>query len=262
MSSRLKTQLLNYIFKQLVIESDGLEFFKFVNSDFLTTSLSGMRTLFKNEKANIIFDLSKCFENSSPRMPLERMPYGFLDYNIRFFARDSTVNVKMVEHYSSWLETMFAHFGHKWLCLHRGPVWQYESTCSAESEGPLQNSLDQGHTDIGMDVAEVDIIQKALQHSSINLDADYQVEIDSDTLEHVTTSICNLSISVDEVLHAFSQQTKKNPKTLLLFFLLQNLPVSWKMTHCMCHTCGLPCLKWIRVKWNCGWCLSRDGEIP
>lgn len=42
-----------------------------------------------------------------------------------------------------------------------GAVWQYESRCSAESEGPLENSLDQGQTDIGMDVAEVDIIQKA-----------------------------------------------------------------------------------------------------
>ena len=30
------------------------------------------------------------------------------------------------EHYVLWLATMFSHFGHKWLCLHRGPAWQCE----------------------------------------------------------------------------------------------------------------------------------------
>lgn len=29
--------------------------------------------------------------------------------------------------YTTWIETMFAHFGHKWLCLFRGPAWQYET---------------------------------------------------------------------------------------------------------------------------------------
>lgn len=207
MSSQLKRQLLHYIFKLLVVESDGLDFFKFVNSDFLTTSLSGMKTLFKHEKSNLIFDLSKCFEGDSLRMPLDRMPYGLLDYNIRFFARESTVNVGMEEHYASWLETMFAQFGHKWLCLHRGPVWQYES--STETDGPLENVVNQSETSIGMDVAEVDIIQEALQQSSIDLDADHEVQIDSDTLELVNTSICNLSISVDEVPTCFSSTNHK-----------------------------------------------------
>ena len=59
-------------------------------------------------------------------MPLDRMPFGLLPYNIRFFASNRTNALGHEEHYGSWLDTMFSQFGHKWLCLHRGPAWQYE----------------------------------------------------------------------------------------------------------------------------------------
>ena len=125
MSSRLSAQLLQHIFKLSVVESDGVEFFKFVGSEFVTSSLSAMKTVFSHKKHNLIHDFRKCFEGSTPRMPLDRMPYGLLDYNIRFFARHRTQKLGMEAHYALWLETMFAQFGHKWLCLHRGPAWQY-----------------------------------------------------------------------------------------------------------------------------------------
>lgn len=112
MSSRLKTQLLQHIFKLTIVESDGLDFFKFVSSDFLTSSLSAMKNLFSHKKHNLILDLSKCFEGATPRMPLHQMPYGLLDYNIRFFASYRTQKLGMESHYASWLETMFAQFGH------------------------------------------------------------------------------------------------------------------------------------------------------
>ena len=64
----------------------------------------------------------------------------------------------MEAHYASWLETMFAQFGHKWLCLRRGPAWQYEMR---EAEEAFQNHGNQ---------AEVDIIGSALQESLLNLD--------------------------------------------------------------------------------------------
>ena len=86
MTSRLRSQLLYHIFKLSVVEDDNMEFFKFVNNDFLTPSLNAMRTLFKARKNNLIYNASKCFEHSRPRMPLHRTPYGFLDYNIHFFA--------------------------------------------------------------------------------------------------------------------------------------------------------------------------------
>lgn len=76
MSHRLRNQLLAHLLKITVVESEGLDFFKFVNADFLSTSLSGMKTLFMNSKQN--FYLSKCFEGPSPQMPINRMPYGLL----------------------------------------------------------------------------------------------------------------------------------------------------------------------------------------
>ena len=56
-SSRLRTQLLQHIFKLSVVESDGLEFFKFVRIEFLTSSLSAMKTLFSHKKHNLIHDV-------------------------------------------------------------------------------------------------------------------------------------------------------------------------------------------------------------
>jgi len=126
MLMRLKSQILNHFFKVTLVEDGGLEFFKFVNRDFLLSSVKAMETLYKGGKHNLIYTLSKCFEGPTPRIDLNRMPYGLLDYNIRFFACSRTQKLGMEEHYTSWLKTMFSQFGHKWLCLHRGPVWQYE----------------------------------------------------------------------------------------------------------------------------------------
>ena len=36
---------------------------------------------------------------------------GLRDYNIRFFASSQTRQLDCEEHYASWTETMFAHFG-------------------------------------------------------------------------------------------------------------------------------------------------------
>ena len=192
MSLRMKMQVLHHIFKQCVIAEDGQDFFRFVNNDFLTRSLGAMKTLFRESKPNLIYGLSKCFEGTSPRMSLNRMPYGLIDYNILFFASDTTVNLHMEEHYASWLETMYTQFGHKWLCLHRGPMWQYERGADWEKDLPTAN--DPEHS---TDVVEVDIIQEALQHSSIYLDTAPPVNMEEglEIFEHVNLSICNLYIT-------------------------------------------------------------------
>ena len=118
-----------------------------------------------------------CFEGSAPRMPLDRMPYSLLDYNICFFARYRTQKLGMEAHYALWLETMFAQFGHKWMCLHREPAWQYDIR---ETEEAFQSHGNQ---------AEVDIIGSALQESLLNLDE----EVCDDSLEGVDGSLCNMS---------------------------------------------------------------------
>ena len=110
MSSRLPKQLISYMLKVIILESDGLDFFKFVNADFLQSSLGAMETLLDNKRHNLIHFLSKCFQDSTPRLHLNKIPYGLLDYNIRSFAKGSTQNLGIKEHYALWLETMFVHF--------------------------------------------------------------------------------------------------------------------------------------------------------
>ena len=130
MTPRLKKQLVNYLFKLIVVEIWGYDFYSFVHDDFLNVSLNAMYTLKSAGKSNLLHSLSQCFyranQDSQPRMALNKMPFGLIDYNIRFFASNLVQSVHAKKHYTSWVETMFSHFGHRWLCLFRGPAWQYE----------------------------------------------------------------------------------------------------------------------------------------
>ena len=198
MSTRLKSQILNHLFKVTLVEDGGQEFFKFVQSDFLTSSVKAMETLYKGGKHNLMYSLSKCFEGPAPRMDLNRMPYGLLDYNIRFFACNRTQKLGMEEHYACWLETMFSQFGHKWLCLHRGPVWQYE----VEPQAAVNVNVDQAHS------SEVDIIQSALLQSSLSLeDSNDTLDLSNTTpslmdIEPATTPTCSSPIGEEVSLEA------------------------------------------------------------
>jgi len=152
-----------------------------------------METLYKGGKHNLIYSLSKCFEGPTPRMDLNRMPYGLLDYNIRFFACNRTQKLGMEEHYASWFETMFSQFGHKWLYLHRGPVWQ----CEVEPQATEHVNVDEA------DSFDMDIIQSALQQSSLSL------EDSSDTLDLTNTTPCfmdNKTFAMPAVLHLYQKK--------------------------------------------------------
>jgi len=94
------------------------------------------------------------------------MPYGLFDYNICFFACNRTQKLGMEEHYASWLETMFSQFGHMWLCLHRGSVWQYE----VEPQVVVHVNVDQA------DSSKMDIIESALLQSSLSLQDSYDTQ--------------------------------------------------------------------------------------
>ena len=54
------------------------------------------------------------------------MPFGLISYNLRFFSCENNANLRIDDDYAQWETTMFSYFGHKWACLHRGPVWAYE----------------------------------------------------------------------------------------------------------------------------------------
>jgi len=87
--------------------------------------LSGMKFLYDQGKNNIVYDMADIIANG--KMKLDRMPFGLIDYNIRFFAAEFSVKLTMEDHYASWQETMLAHFGHRWVALNRGPMWAYET---------------------------------------------------------------------------------------------------------------------------------------
>ena len=120
----------------MVVDTWGYDFYSFVQDDFLNVSLNAMYTLKSAGKSNLLHLLGQCFyrtnQDSQPRMALNKMPFGLIDYNIRFFASNSVRSVRAEKHYTSWVETMFSHFGHRWLSLFRGPAWQYERHDSSE----------------------------------------------------------------------------------------------------------------------------------
>lgn len=86
--------------------------------------ISGVNTLYCNGKKNLLYIFSKIL--SEDKLKLDRMPFGLIDYNLRFFHAESAVKLEMENHYAVWQETMLAHFGHKWIALNRGPMWQYD----------------------------------------------------------------------------------------------------------------------------------------
>ena len=161
MSSRLKVQVLQYLFKLTVVEFGNVDYFEFMHPDFLNICMRATKTLYQEKKHNLILKLCKCFDRTDPesptRMPLDRMPFGLIDYNIRFFASNHTEKIGYEEHYGLWLDTMFAQFGHKWLCLHRGPAWQYER--QVEENSPNKESSN-----------EKSLVEMALEQSGVNLD--------------------------------------------------------------------------------------------
>ena len=54
---------------------------------------------------------------------------------------------------------MFAHFGHKWACLHRGPCWQYE----------IQDISKIQQEDYEDSCKSLNILESALEMSGIDL---------------------------------------------------------------------------------------------
>ena len=64
--------------------------------------------------------------NTGPRMPLDRMPFGLIAHNLKFFASDNVSNLQAPDDYKSWCQSMYTLFGNKWASMHLGPMWSYE----------------------------------------------------------------------------------------------------------------------------------------
>ena len=160
MSSRMRQQLINFLFKIILEQEHGLKILHFFNGDCLNQITRSILTLYKAGKENIIYQFANVIAEN--KMDMERMPFGLIDYNIRFFNAKNTVKLKMEDHYAMWQETMFAHFGHKWVSLNRGPMWQYDEEvqdvtksnvgCDILAEAPRSSGV---HMDDDIDVHDI-----------------------------------------------------------------------------------------------------------
>lgn len=204
MSNHLQKQLLKYLYKAYVINNYGSAFYLFIQPEFLESSLSAMKTLYDEKKHNLLYHMSVCFQRISDkeetRMPLNRMPFGLIDYNIRFFSASSSQKLNMENHYALWLETMLAHFGQKWLCLFRGPFWQYDveevsgTTFESRQDMPISNCQCAKE---GLQ----SIISSALEESNVDLSG-YSVPTDECDVDGVLNDgiISELSVNIEQSL--------------------------------------------------------------
>ena len=71
----------------------------FLLSNFLVLAAKAMAVLHANAKDNLIYHAACCFgeqrqRNTGPRMPLDRMPFGLIAHNLKFFAPDNVSNLQ------------------------------------------------------------------------------------------------------------------------------------------------------------------------
>ena len=146
MTSKFLSALMQTLFWQYLSALYDDEIKKFVPSDFVDLCCKGIHVLNKNGKDNILYYLAKGLgtpraDESGPRLPIDRMPFGLLSYNIRYFALDAVNKVKADPDYIQWESTMFSNFGHKWVCLQRGPGFAYsalEEGCVGEESSEVE----------------------------------------------------------------------------------------------------------------------------
>ena len=116
-----------------------------------------MSVLRAGNKDNLIHYAARCFGeqrhgNDGPRMPLDRMPFGLIAHNLKFFALDNVLNLRAPDDYRSWCQSMYTLFGKKWASMHLGPMWSYE--LESENVSPANDSS-----------SSLDIISQALQET-------------------------------------------------------------------------------------------------
>ena len=222
MSSKMQFQLVNHLFKLMIEQKHGLSFLHFLHGDCMEVVTNGILALHKAGKENIVYRLAHVFGKN--KMDMQRMPFGLIDYNIRFFNAESTANLKMEEHYALWQETMFAHFGHKWVSLNRGPMWQYdeeeeevkekdavqscdilaEALSSAGIDHEINESVNSGNKD---DYSSGESLEFGPEFASVSVDDDlsleeasymYSADATSVTGDEVSPSVCEVHLHVRE----------------------------------------------------------------
>lgn len=145
MTSRMRGDLIQNLFWQFMFLELDHDFRAFIPSDFIKLCCKGIDVLHSNGKENVLYYLARGLgmsrkDGSGPRLPIDKMPFGLLSYNIRYFAMDTVNNISSDPHFVEWETTMFSNFGHKWICLQRGPGFAYDETVVDDSSAAACNS--------------------------------------------------------------------------------------------------------------------------
>ena len=158
LTPRQREQLLIHLFQKWMVEDiNPCLDATFVPPQLLPLVANAMSVLRAGNKDNLIYYAARCFGEQrhgdvGPRMPLDRMPFGLIAHNLKFFASNQVSNLEAPDDYRSWCQSMYALFGNKWASMHLGPMWSYE--------------LEREHVSVTNDSSlSLDIISQALQET-------------------------------------------------------------------------------------------------
>ena len=98
MTKWMQLQLITYLLKVFIESTYGLNFLHFIDY-IIETVISGVITLYSNGKNLLYMFLKTLSEN---KLKIDRMPFGLIDYNLRFFHTESAVKLEMEDHYAVW----------------------------------------------------------------------------------------------------------------------------------------------------------------
>jgi len=117
---------------------------------------------------------------------------------------------------------MFSQFGHTWLCLYRGPVWQYE----VEPQAAEHVNVDEA------DSSDMDIIQNALQQSLLSLE-DSRDTLDLSDItpsfmdnESVAMPACSSPLSEENIPEEISLEANAVEDVIHVSYLWNRVPES------------------------------------
>ena len=166
MSSKLREDFIQKLLLSHLQVEFGSEYKSFVPSDFVRLCCTALKTLHENGKQNIIYHLARGLgtqraDGSGPRLPIDRMPFGLLSYNIQYFSSDTVNNLRADSDYINWETTMYSNFGHKWVCMQRGPGFAYEE----QAEGILSDAISTSELPSYESTPQVGLLQQAWEET-------------------------------------------------------------------------------------------------
>ena len=115
---------------------------------------------------------------------------------------------------------MFSHFGHKWLCLHCGPAWNYEWRNDQETSNVEATSESNSLIQEALKLSSIDLEEFSVEQSSdvglqdCEISDNYSELINDDILNDVNTSMVNLSLDPNEVLTCSTPVHQSPPQAL------------------------------------------------